>query len=147
LNQQEIKPPILMKYVVLILFFIFSFNLIPQNKDVLDSFIVKMNSKVYLEYISSDSTAGKFRIVESINDSTRTIRLKLDTKPAMGSVLEINNPFDDDFIYKAFLYNFKKKKYIEATVFPVKEKMVAREMWPYPIEYILIKKFQFKEEK
>ncbi|HWY10370.1 MAG TPA: hypothetical protein VN026_03540 [Bacteroidia bacterium] len=106
-----------------------------------------MNSKVYLEYISSDSTAGKFRIVESINDSTRTIRLKLDTKPAMGSVLEINNPFDDDFIYKAFLYNFKKKKYIEATVFPVKEKMVAREMWPYPIEYILIKKFQFKEEK
>jgi len=131
----------------LVLFFVLPGSLISQTKEELDSLIIKMNTKMYLEYTPSDSSAGTFKIIESITDSTKTIRFKLDTKPAMGSILEINNPFEASFIYKAFLYNYKKKKYIETTVFPVRSKIGVHEMWPYPVDHVLIKKFKFVEEK
>jgi hypothetical protein len=137
-----------------VLFFIFcwilSFSMFSQNNEGTDSVIVKMNTQIYLEYVPNDTSSGYFRIIEDLSDSAKikkALRVKFGTKPAMGSVLEIFNPYDVPFVYKAFLYNFKKKKYLEANVYPVQPKMGVREMWPMPIENILIKQFKLEAEK
>ena len=136
-----------------VLFFIFcwalSFCMFSQNNEGTDSVIVKMNTQIYLEYVPNDTSADYFRIIEDLSDSAKikkALRVKFGTKPAMGSVLEIFNPYEVPFVYKAFLYNFKKKKYLEANVYPVQPKMGVREMWPMPIESILIKQFKLEKE-
>lgn len=136
-----------MKYSALIFFFISSLCSISQNKSELDSIRVKSNTQIYLVHIPCDTTAGSFKIMDRIGDTEKAIRIKFGTKPAMGSVLEIFNPYDFPFVYKAFVYNFKKKKYIDAGVHPVQPKMGTRETWPFPTEFILIKEFKLDEQK
>lgn len=127
--------------------FIGSFSLFAQSSEAADSLIVKSNTQTYLEHIPNDTTAGYFINHDSISETAKALRIKLTTKPAMGSVLEIFNPYEIPFNYKAFIYNFKKKKYEEAAVYPVQPKMGVREMWPFPIESILIKQFKLEAEK
>ena len=132
---------------ITILFFILSLDLISQNNESPDSLRVKANTQIYLAHIPCDTTAGSFKIMDSISDTDKAIRIKFGTKPAMGSVLEIFNPYEFPFVYTAFVYNFKKKKYINAGVHPVQPKMGVRETWPFPTEYILIKEFKLEVEK
>lgn len=130
--------------------FVLSLSSISQDNEALDSIVVQSNTQIYLEHIPSDTSAGYFKWIEDVSDSakiTKAIRIKFGTKPAMGSVLEIFNPYDVPFVYKAFLYNFKKKKYLESKVYPVQPKMGVREMWPFPIESILLKQFKLEVEK
>lgn len=137
-----------MKRYLLALFFLslFSYSYAQDSKGV-DSTILKANTQFFLEHFANDSTNGYFIKHDSINGSTIAIRVKLTTKPVMGSVLEIFNPYESPFTYKAFIYNFKKKKYLEVSVYPVQPKMGVREMWPFPIENILIKQFKLEGEK
>lgn len=132
--------------LLLIICFSISFHALAQDNDAVDSLIVKLNSRIFLEHIPNDTTDGYFKLHDSINGSTKAVRVKLTGKSAMGSVLEIFNPYETPFTYKAYLYNFKKKKYEEANVFPVQPRMGTRDMWPFPMEYILIKKFKFEKE-
>lgn len=139
-----------MRSFLIVLCIVFSFSLFSQDTEAIDSLIVKSNTQIYLEHIPSDTSAGFFKLIEDVSDSAKikkAIRIKFGTKPAMGSVLEIFNPYDVPFVYKAFLYNFKKKKYIVSNVYPVQPKMGVREMWPFPIESILIKQFKLEVEK
>ena len=137
-----------MKYFLFLsIFFIRPFHSFAQDNNATDSLTVKLNSTIYLEYIPNDTTDGFFKLVDSLSNSTKAIRVKLTAKAAMGSVLEIFNPYETPFVYKAFLFNFKKKKYLEANVYPVQPKMGVREMWPFPIENILIKQFKMEGEK
>lgn len=117
-----------------------------QSPEATDSVVIKMNTQIFLEHIPNDSTGGFFVLHDSISGSTKAIRVKFTTKPAMGSVLEVFNPYDLPFIYKVNLYNFKKKKYLEANVYPVQPKMGTRELWDFPIESILIKRFKFADQ-
>jgi hypothetical protein len=129
--------------------FVLSSSSIAQDNEALDSIIVQSNTQIYLEHVPSDTSAGTFKLIEDLSDSAKlknVIRIKFGTKPAMGSVLEIFNPYEVPFVYKAFMYNFKKKKYLEASVYPVQPKMGVREMWPFPIESILIKQFELEVE-
>jgi hypothetical protein len=137
---------------VLLLFIIgsvFPLKLFSQDNGGTDSIVIKMNTQIYLEHIPNDTSAGYFKLVEDLSDSAKlkkVLRVKFGTKPAMGSVLEIFNPYEVPFVYTAYLYNFKKKKYLEANVYPVQPRMGVREMWPFPIESILIKKFKLEKE-
>ncbi len=135
-----------MKYSLFIFFFILSLFSFSQN-DSPDSIVVKANTQIYLVHLPCDTTAGTFKIMDSIDEGAKAIRIKFGTKPAMGSVLEIFNPYEFPFAYKAFVYNFKKKKYIDAGVHPVQPKMGTRETWPFPTEYILIKEFKLEIER
>lgn len=137
-------------YLSFMRFFLFAFFLISlpslsQTNEAADSVIIKANNQIFLEHIPNDSIGGYFVMRDSVSGTTKALRIKLTTKPAMGSVLEIFNPHESPFTYKAFLYNFKKKKYLEANVYPVQPKMGVREEWPFPIESILIKEFKFTE--
>jgi len=127
--------------------FICSLNSFAQNTDAADSLIVRSNTQTYLEHIPNDTTPGYFIHRDSLIGMAKALRIKLTMKPAMGSVLEIFNPYETPFVYKAFIYNFKKKKYQEAAVYPVQPKMGVREEWPFPVESILIKEFKFEAEK
>ena len=135
-----------MKYALpFFIFCVSAINTIAQTNEAADSVIVKANTQIFLEHIPNDSTGGFFIMRDSISGTSKALRIKLTTKPAMGSVLEIFNPYESPITYKAFLYNFKKKKYLEANVYPVQPKMGVREEWPFPIESILIKEFKFTE--
>lgn len=136
-----------MRFFLLFIICTWSLNSIAQNPIPTDSLIVKLNSNIYLEHVPNDSTDGYFKLIDSISKSAKAIRIKLTTKAAMGSVLEIFNPYETPFTYKAFLFNFKKKKYLEANVYPVQPKMGVREAWPFPIEHILLKQFKLEAEK
>lgn len=139
-----------MRPYLFVLCIVFSFSSFSQDTEAVDSVIVKSNTQIYLEHIPNDTSSGYFKLIEDVSDSAKlkkALRIKFGTKPAMGSVLEIFNPYDVPFVYKAFLYNFKKKKYIESNVYPVQPKMGVREMWPFPIESILIKQFKLEAEK
>lgn len=136
-----------MKYFWIVIFsFFLSLNSKAQDNEAVDSVIIKLNTQFYLEHIPNDTTDGYFKLHDSVSSSAKSIRIKLTGKSAMGSVLELFNSYDVPFTYKAYLYNFKKKKYVEANVFPVQPKMGTREMWDFPIENILIKQFKFNKE-
>src|SRR6202008_5031368 len=86
------------------LFFIFSltffFSSFSQDNGALDSVIIKMNTQIYLEHVPNDTSAGYFKLVEDVSDSAKlknVVRIKFGTKPAMGSVLEIFNPYEIPF--------------------------------------------------
>lgn len=132
-----------MRYFWTLLYLLSFFASGAQNNEAADSIVLKINTQKFLEHIPNDTTEGYFKLNDSIAGSTKAVRIKLTGKSAMGSVLEIFNPYDRPFIYKAYLYNFKKKKYIEANVYPVQPKMGTREMWDFPIENILINQFKF----
>lgn len=136
-----------MRFLLFVLCFIFSLSSFSQDIEAIDSLIVKPNGQVYLEHVPNDTTDGYFKLRDSVIAPTKGLRIKLTSKPAMGSVLEIFNPYEVSFTYKAFIYNFKKKKYVEAAVYPVQPKMGVREMWDFPIEHILIKQFKLEVEK
>lgn len=137
-----------MRSFLFVLSIIFSFSSFSQNDEAIDSLKVKSNTQVYLVHMPNDSTDGYFKlIIES--DSVKlpkALRIKVTTKPAMGSVLEIFNPYEAPFTYKAFIYNFKKKRYEAVGVYPVQPKMGVRELWDFPIEHILIKQFKLEKE-
>ena len=101
-----------MRFILFFMICSCSLNSIAQNNEATDSLIVKLNSNIYLEHVPNDSTDGYFKRIDSIIGKTKAIRIKLTAKAAMGSVLEIFNPYDVPFVYKAFIYNFKKKKYL-----------------------------------
>ena len=136
-----------MRFILFFMICSCSLNSIAQNNEATDSLIVKLNSNIYLEHVPNDSTDGYFKRIDSIIGKTKAIRIKLTAKAAMGSVLEIFNPYDVPFVYKAFIYNFKKKKYLEASVYPVQPKMGVRETWPFPIENLFIKQIKLETEK
>ncbi|MBP7810444.1 MAG: hypothetical protein KA163_14215 [Bacteroidia bacterium] len=137
-----------MRFLITLLFcVIFSSVSFSQETEAIDSLIVKPNVQAYLEHVPNDTTDGYFKFRDSVVAPIKGLRIKLTSKPAMGSVLEIFNPYEVPFTYKAFIYNFKKKKYVEAAVYPVQPKMGVREMWDFPIEQILIKQFKLEVEK
>jgi hypothetical protein len=135
-----------MKPALFVIWFLISFTSLAQNNEAVDSVVVNVNTKVYLEHIPNDTTDGYFKLHDSIGGATKAIRVKLTGKSAMGSVLELFNPYETPFTYKVYLYNFKKKKYIEANVYPVQPRMGTREMWDFPIEKVLIKQFKLEKE-
>jgi hypothetical protein len=128
------------------LLLIIPFRTFSQDDQAVDSVVIKLNTQFYLEHIPNDSTDGYFKLHDSISGSIIAVRVKLTGKSAMGSVLEVFNPYPTAFSYKAYLYNFKKKKYVEANVYPVQPKMGTREMWDFPIEKVLIKAFKIEKE-
>lgn len=132
------------RLLILILFVVFSTPSFAQDTESIDSLIVKSNTQIYLEHIPNDTTDGYFKLRDSIVAPAKALRVKVTAKPAMGSVLEIFNPYDVPFTYKACIYNFKKKKYESVSVYPVQPKMGVREMWDFPIESILIKQFKLE---
>lgn len=134
-----------MRSFLFVLCIIFSLSSFSQD-EAIDSLIVRSNTQIYLEHVPNDTTDGYFRSRDSIVAPTKALRIKVTTKPAMGSVLEIFNPYEVPFTYKAFIYNFKKKRYVAVGVYPVQPKMGVRELWDFPIEHILIKQFKLEKE-
>lgn len=108
-----------------------------------DTVLIKLDAKLFLVY----TTDEQFKLIGQIKDSLMTVRLKLTYNNSMGTILEINNPFNKVLTYKAFLYNYKKKKYIETNVYPVREAMGSYEMWPYKLDQILLTDFKLSLRK
>jgi hypothetical protein len=115
-------------------------NLTPK----IDTILVNRNDKRYFEAEYDSKNILKFKEVSGILDSAKTLSIELTFGDAMGTMLKIFNPFSEKLVYKAELYSYKKKDYLETSTVPVFPKISSFETWPYKIDQIRLTGFKIK---
>jgi TonB family protein len=117
--------------------FLFTGTFKAQNSN--DSVIIKMDTEIYCEIISTTGGKIKFKQVNKTIDSTHAIKISLYSDKKMGSVLKIKNPFNNTLSYNAFIGS--NKGYSKTSVIPILPNIYSYEMWPYSIDRILLTNF------
>ena len=141
-----------MKIYTTLLFALIGLSLFGQNNNGIkadsnkytDTVIISLGQMIYLEGEIVNDDYLKLKVVNSISDSSKTIRLEFRNNGGLGNVLTVNNPFSKTLTYKAALYSKKKNIYIVTDVLPVMPNMKggAMEMWGGKIEKIRLNSFQ-----
>lgn len=97
---------------------------IPEQSQLkLDSLIIKRNDNRFFEAEYDLTNTLKFKEVSTISDSSKTVSINLTFNSGSGTMLKIYNPFSEQLTYKAELYSYKKKDYIETSTVPVFSKI------------------------
>lgn len=116
--------------------------LIDRLSTKIDTILIKKNNKLYFETEYDLENILKFKEVSTIMDSVKTISMELTFDETMGTMLKIFNPFNKKLVYKAELYSYKKKDYIETSTVPVYPKTSSYETWPNKIDQIRLTGFR-----
>lgn len=89
--------------------------------------------KLYIEVNVKKSRIVDMKSVREIKDSTKTIEISLThvVKDSIYSrtMLDIQNPFKKDLIYKATMYLMKYNKWVPTNVYPVRSNLRSFEIW------------------
>lgn len=90
--------------------------------------------KLYIEINVKNNKIVDMKSVGEIIDSTKTIEISLThvEKDSIYSrtMLDIQNPFNKDLIYKASMYLMKNNRWVTTNVFPVRSNLRSFEIWP-----------------
>lgn len=134
------------KIFLLLAFSLLIFNCEAQSTDksefIIDTLIINKNDKRFFVAEHDLNNNLRFKEVLNISDSTKTLSVQLTVNDAMGSILKISNPFSDQLVYKAEMYSYKKKDFIETSTIPVYPKLVSFETWPYKIDILRLTTFK-----
>ncbi len=86
-----------------------------------------------------------FRKVKKKGDPTTTVSIDVSFSEGMGTLLKIENPFDGDLTYKAELYSYKTKNYVETSTIPIMAKLFFRNLSAYKIDKMRLTGFLLKK--
>ncbi len=112
-----------------------------------DTIFINLNDNLLFE-VQLDSTNNLFfKKIKSNVDDSKTISISLTYNASAGTFLKIQNPFSKALSYKAELYSYKKKDFIETSTIPVQPKLGSYETWPFKIDKIRLTRFALKEEE
>lgn len=106
-----------------------------------DTLIINRNDNRFFEAEYDLTSTLKFKEVSTILDSSKTVSIELTFNEGSGAMLKIYNPFSDKLVYKAELYSYKKKDYLETSTVPIFSKLSSFEIWPYKIDRIRLTGF------
>jgi hypothetical protein len=118
-----------------------------KSEHKMDTLIINRNDDRYFEAEYNLDSTLKFKEVSTILDSSKTISIKLTFNEGAGAMLYIHNPFSEQLVYKAELYSYKKKDYLETSTVPVFAKLSSFETWPYKIDQIQLTGFRLTKER
>lgn len=107
-----------------------------------DTLLIKRGDKLLFEASLNEAQNLVFTQVLTITDSAKTVRIELDFSDGLGAMLKIFNPFKQQLVYKAELYNYKKREFVETSTIPVYPGISSFETWPYKIEIIQLSGFK-----
>ena len=131
-----------------ILLVCFSFACRGQSTDkYIDTLLVNVNSKIYLENEAMGTVPLKLKMVNTISDSSKTLIIEFKDSRTMGSVLTVKNPFNKVLTYKAALFSPAQKDYKNTDVMPVRGQLVAVELWENGIKEVRLSNFKLAENK
>ena len=99
-----------------------------------DTLYINLNDKLFFEASMDSSNHLKLKKADTNDNSANTISISLTFSQGAGAFLKIQNPFSKALVYKAELYSFKKKDYLETSTIPVSPKLSSFETWPYRID-------------
>jgi hypothetical protein len=108
----------------------------------LDTLLINKNDSRFFEAAYDSKNIIRLREVLNITDSSKTISIQCTFSNGSGTILKIFNPFAEQLVYKAELYSYKKKDYLETSTVPVFPKIISYETWPYKIDQIRLSGFK-----
>jgi hypothetical protein len=108
----------------------------------IDTIQITRGDKRFFEAEYDLQNVLRFKEVSIILDSAKTLTIEVTFSDAMGTMLKIFNPFSAQLIYKAELYSYKKKSYLETSTVPVYPKLTSFETWPYKIDKLQLTAFK-----
>lgn len=112
-----------------------------QIIETTDTLYLSINEKLFFEAKADANHHLSFKAVKDITAKEKTITIELTFTSGSGAFLKIFNPFSEQLTYKAELYSYKKKDYVETTTVPVYPKISSFETWPYKIDKIRLTGF------
>jgi hypothetical protein len=112
-----------------------------------DTLQINVKDKRFFEAERNTDNTLRFKEVREITDSSKTLTIELTYSNGAGAMLKILNPFSEQLVYKAELYSYKKKDYLETSTIPVYPKLSSFETWPYKIDQIRLTGFKLVKEK
>jgi len=113
-----------------------------DNKETtIDTLLFTKKSSRYFEAEYDTINKLSFKEVRKMSDRSKTISIKLSFTDGAGTMLEIFNPFPRQLIYKAELYSYSKKDFVETSTIPVEAKLLSFENWPYKIDRLRLSGF------
>lgn len=112
----------------------------------MDTLIINRNDNRFFEAEYDLTSTLKFKEVSTILDSSKTVSIGLTFNEGSGAMLKIYNPFSDKLVYKAELYSYKKKDYLETSTVPIFSKLSSFEIWPYKIDRIRLTGFMLTKQ-
>ena len=110
-----------------------------------DTLFINLNDKLLFEASFDSNNNLVFKMVGAIVNDSTTVSIELTYNGAAGSMLKVKNPFSKPMHYKAELFSYKKKDYVETSTIPVYPKISAFETWPYKIDKIRLTGFVLKD--
>ncbi|MBN4062028.1 hypothetical protein JYU20_02400 [Bacteroidales bacterium AH-315-I05] len=116
-----------------------------RNKIVVDTFLVSLGDKVYLDCDLDGQSISNIKKVATIADPSKTIKVEYNYTKGFGSVLTINNPFPKTLTYKVVFYS-SNNVYAESIVYRVREKIGSKEIWTVKIETVGLTEFKLVEK-
>lgn len=127
----------------------FQAEISPSNYILPDNTIqIYPGEKLYIEINVKKSRIVDMKSVREIKDSTKTIEISLThvDKDSIYSrtMLDIQNPFKKDLIYKATMYLMKYNKWGPTNVYPVRSNLRSIEIWSDVIVTMALTGWEFK---
>ena len=112
-----------------------------QSNIMSDTIYLNLNDKLLIEAYLDSSNHISFKKVDVAMNVEKTMSIELKYGSDMGAMMVLKNPFPKKLHYKAELYSYKKKDYVETSVIPVHPNLVSYETWPYKIDKIRLTGF------
>ena len=126
-----------MKFIILLIVFsATALSLHAQDDTVapLDTLTINLKDRLFFEVEQGANNQLTFTKVDEIKNVDKTITIESVFTEGSGTMLKIFNPFKKQLVYKAELYSFKNKEFIETSTVPVYPGISSFETWPYRIE-------------
>lgn len=103
---------------------------------------------IYIEVEQENGVIKNMTAVKEIKNPAITLTISF-TQTATKKVhemmmLKINNPFSSSLIYKASIFLFKQKRWVNTNVYPVMAGLSAYETWPDIITSIGLSNWAFQ---
>ena len=115
-----------------------------SNETKVDTLYINMNDKLVFEVEVDSTNHLSFKKADANTSSSKTITIALTFTQGAGTFLKIQNPFSKELSYKAELYAYKKKEYLETSTVPIEPKIGSFETWPYKIDKMRLSGFTLK---
>lgn len=104
--------------------------------------------KLYAEVEMADGVVKSITAVKEIKDPSKTLTISFtqttDGKVHQMMMLKIENPFAGTLVYKARMFLFKQKKWVDTDVYPVMPHLSGIETWQDIIISIALSDWKFE---
>ncbi len=116
----------------------------PDPSKIKDKVTIAEGKTLLVQFEQKGDTISKPKVVEQADDKVPTPRFEFLSQNG-NLMLTTKNPFPKDLKFRALARIKGRKTYFETSIVPVRSGLLGMELWPDPIEELIL--FDFKLEK